>query len=473
MVKSAKKPGSPALQRLLELFSMPALAMGTAFVLGALIIWITSGSLVTVGQAYGGLVRGAFIKQRGLSESLVATVPYVFLSLAVALGFKTGLFNIGVEGQFYIGAISAAWAGQAFSGLPAIIHLPLTLLAGALGGAFWAAIPGYLKARTGAHEVINTIMMNYVAFRLAEFVVSGPLRDTNATAVQTPRISREAELWSLWDIPNRLTNPLNALGVALLLGFLAWLIARAVRGRGQESGVRSQESGGRSQAAEDRGQDASRITLHAPRITHHAPLIIAVGVAVVSFLALPPLVGLWWPFTDQYDRLHIGLFLAILAAVFVWWLLWKTTIGFELRTVGANPSAARYAGVSITRNIVLGMTLSGALAGIAGTVEVLGVSICRCLPLFFSSGYGFDSIAIALLGRNNPFGILAAAFLFGAMRNGADLMELNSGVSKYVISLIQALVLLFVAAPAVVRWIYRIRGVRREEEAPLTRGWGG
>ena len=144
------------------------------------------------------------------------------------------------------------------------------------------------------------------------------------------------------------------------------------------------------------------------------------------------------------------------------------------RAVGANPNAARYAGANITRDIVLAMAISGGLAGIAGTTEVLGVSICRCLPLFFSSGYGFDSIAITLLAKNNPFGILASAFLWGAMRNGADLMELTSGVSKYIISLIQALVLLFVAAPGIVRWIYRIKSVRRqEEEAPLTRGWGG
>ena len=120
------------------------------------------------------------------------------------------------------------------------------------------------------------------------------------------------------------------------------------------------------------------------------------------------------------------------------------------------------------------MAISGGLAGIAGAIEVLGVTTCRCLPLFFSSGYGFDSIAIALLAKNDPFGIIAASFLFGAMRNGADLMELDSGVSKYIISLIQALVLLFVAAPTIVRWIYRIRAERHaEEEAPLTRGWGG
>jgi simple sugar transport system permease protein len=420
---------------------MPALALVTAFVLGAVVIWITSGKFVTVLQAYDGLVRGAFFKQRGLSESLVATVPYILLSLAVAVGFKAGLFNIGAEGQFYIGAISAAFVGQAFHGLPAIIHLPLTLLAGAVGGAIWAGIPGYLKARTGAHEVISTMMMNYVAFRFTEYLVSVPLKDKQASAVQTPRVSPAAELWTFADIPARLQDPLNALAVALVMTFLAYILIR---------------------------------WLLAGRLTNRlARWGIAVAVGVITFIGLPPLAHVWWPFQDKYDRLHIGLLMAIAAAVGVWWLLWKTTIGFEMRTVGANPNAAKYAGVSITRNIILVMAISGALAGLAGTAEVLGVSICRCLPLFFSSGYGFDSIAIALLANNNPFGILAASFLFGAMRNGADLMELNSGVSKYVISVIQAMLLLFAAAPAVVRWLYRIKAERRVEEAVTMRGWGG
>jgi simple sugar transport system permease protein len=428
--------------RMLVRAAMPALALVTAFVLGALIIWITSGSLKTVGDAFVGLIYGALIKERGLSESLVATVPYILLSLAVAVGFKAGLFNIGAEGQFYIGAISAAFVGQAFHGLPAIIHLPLTLGAGALGGAIWAGIPGYLKARTGAHEVISTMMMNYVAFRFAEYLVSFPLKDPLATAVQTPRVSSAAELWTFAEIPARLQDPLNALAVALVMTFLVyvlirWLLARRLNNRLARWGL-------------------------------------AIAVGVSAFIALPPLTRLWWPFSDQYDRLHIGLIMAIAAAVGVWWLLWKTTIGFEMRMVGANPNAARYAGVSITRNIILTMAISGALAGLAGTVEVLGVSICRCLPLFFSSGYGFDSIAIALLANNNPFGILAASFLFGAMRNGADRMELYSGVSKYVISVIQSLLLLFAAAPAIVRWMYRIKVERRvEEEAVTMRGWGG
>ena len=430
------------LVRLLDRAIMPALALVTAFVLGAVVIWITSGRFLTIGDAYGGLLRGAFFKERGLSESLVATVPYILLSLAVAVGFKSGLFNIGAEGQFYIGAISAAFVGQALHELPAIIHLPLALLAGALGGAIWAGIPGYLKARTGAHEVISTMMMNYVAFRFTEYLISFPLKDKTATAVQTPRVSSAAELWTFADVPARLQDPLNALAVGLVMAFLAyilirWLLARRLTNRLARWGM-------------------------------------AIGVGLITFIGLPLLTRLWWPFSDPYDRLHIGLIMAIAAAVGVWWLLWKTTLGFEMRTVGANPNAAKYAGMSMTRNILLTMAISGALAGLAGTAEVLGVSICRCLPLFFSSGYGFDSIAIALLANNHPFGILAASFLFGAMRNGADLMELNSGVSKYVISVIQAMLLLFAAAPAVVRWMYRMKVERRvEEEAVTMRGWGG
>ena len=439
------------LLRTADTLSMPLLAIFTAFLIGGIVIWITSGSFQTVVEAYTGLIRGALFKPRGLSESLVASVPYILLSLAVAIGFKAGLFNIGVEGQFYIGAISAAWAGQAVQGLPAIIHLPLAILAGAIGGAIWAAIPGYLKARTGAHEVITTIMMNYIAFRLAEYVVSGPLKDKVATAVQTARVSPAAELWTLAAVPKRLEDPLNALFVAVIVALIAALVARWAVGR---PALRQRVS----------TRQRRRLVIWGT----------AAIVGVIAYFVLPALTRVWWPFTDQYDRLHIGLFLALGAAVFVWWLMQRTTRGFELRTVGANPNAARYAGINITRNIVLAMAISGALAGIAGTIEVLGVSICRCLPLFFSSGYGFDSIAIALLAKNNPFGIIAGSFLFGAMRNGADLMELTSGVSKYIISVIQALLLLFVAAPGIVRWMYRIkREPRPEEEAPLTRGWGG
>ena len=342
----------------------PLLTVLTALALGAVLIGVTSGGPRAVGQAYGGLFEGALLKPQGLSESLVATVPYIFTSLAIALAFRAGLFNIGAEGQFQIGSLCAAWAGVAVTGLPPILHLPLTLLAAALGGAIWGAIPGALKVKTGGHEVINTMMMNYVAFRLVEFFTSGPLKDPAASMVQTARVSRYAEL----------------------------------------------------------------------------PLLRAWG------LPLPP-----------HDRLHAGLLLAIAIAVAVWWLLTKTTIGFELRTVGRNPAAAQFGGMSIGRNVILAMALSGALAGIGGAVEVIGVSTCRCLPMSFSSGYGFESIAIALLARTHPLGILPASFLFGAMRNGADLMEIRSGVSKSIIAIIQAIVLLLVAAPSIVRWLYRLR----------------
>jgi len=443
-------PERNMLLRILDLLSMPALAILTAFVLGAILILFTSGSFTTLAEAYWGLVRGAFFKVRGFSESIVATIPYILLSLAVSVGFKTGLFNIGVEGQYTIGAICAAWAGAALSGLPTIVHLPLALVAGALGGALWAAIPAYLKVRTGAHEVISTMMMNYVAFRLVEYLISGPMKDPLASTLQTRRISSAAELWTLAAVPERLQNPWNALAVGLLVWLVMAVILRAV--------IRRKPATGRIQTAWQR-----------------RAVYLGGGLAagVITFLLLPPLTKLWWPFTDQYDRMHVGLFLALGAAVLVWWLMDKTTLGFEMRTVGANPTAARYAGMSISRNVMQAMIISGALAGLAGTVEVLGVSICRCLPMFFSSGYGWDSIGISLLAKNNPFGILAASFLFGAMRNGADLMELSSGVSKYIISLLQALVLLFVAAPGVVRWIYRIKTTRKEDVAPLTRGWGG
>lgn len=434
-----------------EAIKIPTLAILAAFMLGAIIIWITSGSLATVFEAYWGMIRGAFIKQRGFSETLVATTPYIILSLGVGLGFKTGLFNIGIEGQFYIGAITAAWVGQAFHNLPAIIHLPLTLLSGIMGGAIWAAIPGYLKARTGAHEVISTMMMNYVAFRLQEYIVTWKLKDPGAGLVQTPPVSHEAEIWTLAAVPERLKDPLNALMVALVFGIIFLLVGRWAAGL---PGLQK------------------RLTT-TPRRRLFMWSIGILG-TVITFFALPPLTRLWWPFQDPYDRMHLGLLIALFAAVGVWWLLWKTTWGFELRTVGTNLSAARYSGMSITRNIMIAMALSGGLGGLAGTVEVLGVSTCRCVQVAFVSGYGWDSIGIALLAKNHPFGIIAASFLWGAMRNGADLMELVSGVSKYIISLVQGLVLLFIAAPAIVRWVFRIKGEGKPgEEAPLTRGWGG
>jgi simple sugar transport system permease protein len=371
---------------------VPLLAVITAAVIGGLVIWLTGSGpapddvkgwpdvLVQSGLwrpllAYGGLVQGAFGSRQALSETAVWTTPYIFAGLAVALAFKGGLFNIGAEGQLAMGALIAAWIGFGLPDitgpLPAIVHVPLAIVGGGLAGAVWGAIPGWLKARTGGHEVINTIMMNYLALLLSSYLLNGPWKDPNPLNVvaQTPVIAQSAQV--------------------------------------------------------------------APIFANY--------------------------------RLHWGALLALLAAVVVFWLLRRTTLGFEIRTVGANPSAARYAGIGVGRTIVLTMALSGLLAGLAGADEVVMLNYGHTLS--FNIGYGFDAITIALLGKTNPIGVVLAAILFGAMRNGATRMQFLTQVPVDIIAVIQALILLFVAADTIVRYIYRIRagGTR----LVLTRGWGG
>lgn len=351
---------------------VPLLAVFTALVVNAFIIWLSGGNPLL---AYIGLWEGAFGSPRALSETIVWTVPYIFAGLGVALAFKGGLFNIGADGQLVVGAVTAAWLGYFFPKLlgfplPPIIHLPLTLLGGGLAGAVWGAIPGYLKARFGAHEVINTIMMNYIALLGASYLLNGAMKDPNPANVlaRTPLIAESARL---------------------------------------------------------------------------APL-------------LPDL------------RVHWGLVLALIAAVAVWFLLQRTTLGFSIRTVGASPDAARYAGIHYRRIIVLTMALSGFLAGLAGTVEVIGLNYRH--DLTFSTGYGFDAITVALLGKNEPLGVVLSAFLFGAMRNGASRMQFMAQIPVDIISVVQAFILLFVSANQIIRYIYRIRAPG--EQITLTR-WGG
>ncbi len=306
-------------------------------------------------------------------ESLVQATPYIFAGLAVALGFRSGLFNIGVEGQLFIGAACATFVGYSITGLPAWIHMPLAFLAGAAGGAFWAFIPGFLKAKTGGHEVINTIMMNWIAFRLTEWLLSGPM-----------------------------TRP---------------------------------DSGG-------------------------LPLS-----PVIQKTAMIP------QFFEKPIRFHAGFFIALLAAYLVWWLLFKTTWGLNLRTVGTNPRAARYAGLDTGKSIIIGMTLSGALAGMAGAVQILAVNHSMALGL--SSGYGFDSIALALIGNNHPLGVVLSSLLFGTLRNGATRMMVVSSIPIDIVDVIQAIILMFVAAPAIIRSIYRLRKPKQEEQQVFLSGWGG
>ncbi|MCS7351743.1 ABC transporter permease [Thermoflexus sp.] len=360
---------------------VPILAVLTALVIGGIVVTVATGQPFLALLAYQGLWEGAFGSPKALSETLVQMTPYVFAGLGIALAFHGGLFNIGAEGQLALGAIVAAWIGYALPPLvggtiPPFLHIPLAILGGALAGALWAAIPGWLKARTGGHEVINTIMMNYIALLMASYLLNGPMRDPSPTNVvaRTPRIAETARL---------------------------------------------------------------------PRL-----------------------------FADPDLRLHAGFLIALGVALLVAWLLWRTTLGFEIRTVGLNPHAARYAGISIVRITVLTMAMSGFLAGMAGAVQVTGLNYRH--ELSFNLGYGFDAIAVALLGKVHPLGVVLAAFLFGALRNGASRMQFLTQVPVDLISVIQALILMFVAAEAIVRALYRplFRRATEAEQMVLTRGWG-
>lgn len=301
-------------------------------------------------------------------ESLVTSTPLIFAGLGVALGFRTGLFNIGAEGQLFMGATAATWVGYSFSGLPAIIHIPLALLAGFIGGGIWGYIPGWLKAKTGGHEVINTIMMNFVAIRLVEWLLRTSMQDPDSQ------------------------NPISP--------------------------------------------------------------IIADSAYLPSF---------------SFSRFHIGFFIALVFAWITWWYLFRTKWGFTLRTVGTNPNAARYAGMNIVRATVTAMFLSGGLAGLAGANEILGLN--HRLVASFTSGIGFDSIALALLGKNHPVGVVLAAILFGTLRNGATQMQLDAGIPIDIIAIVQALVLAFIAAPAIIRTIYRLRDTGDDGQL-VTNSWG-
>jgi simple sugar transport system permease protein len=386
---------------------VPILAIVSGLLLGGLIIALSTEEVYTVWsesplqaisngfkaatEAYTALFTGAFGSPTkifdaiqsgdGLAirrafnpvfESLTRSIPYIFAGLGMALGFRTGLFNIGVEGQIFMGGIFSVWVGYSFTGLPAIIHIPFAFMAGALGGALWGFIPGFLKAKTGGHEVINTIMMNYVAFRLTDWLLRGPMKREGSTNPLSPIIEASAEL---------------------------------------------------------------------PR------------------------------FFDNPIRFHLGFFIALVVAALVYWFLFKTKWGFNLRTVGANPRAARYAGMNIVRSTIAAMSISGALAGMAGSNELLGLN--HHLSQSFSPGYGFDSIALALLGRNHPLGVVLAALLFGTLRNGATRMQAAAGIPIDIISVMQALILAFIAAPAIIRTIYRLKEPKKAEAEVRVSGWAG
>ncbi|SCE87022.1 nucleoside ABC transporter membrane protein [Micromonospora haikouensis] len=340
-----------------------------------------TSSWAVVSEAYANLFKGAVFDPEAsgftaalspISETLTYTAPLVFTGLSVALAFRGGLFNIGAQGQATVGVILAALAGFLLP-LPPVLHLLVALLAGAAGGALWGFVPGILKARTGAHEVINTIMLNYVA-----------------------------------------------------VYFLAWIIV--------QNGVQSP----------NRADAISR--------------------PVDSSAQLPRLLG------DNL-RVHAGILLAVLATWFVAWLLNRSTFGFELRAVGANPDAARTAGISVARTYVLMMAIAGLLAGLGGSQMVLGSTADALTPQVVAQ-IGFDGILVALLGRVKPWGVLLAALLFGALQAGGNRMQSYSGISLELVTVLQALIVIFIAAPALVKAIFQLRAARAARlQTSLAKGW--
>ncbi len=364
---------------------VPVLAIFTALVVSAIIIFVTDvdlwrnpggetagNTLGEVRDAFSALFTGSFGSLRAVSETSTATAPLILAGLSVAIGFRAGLFNIGTEGQILMGGMAAAYVGFTFD-LPIVLHLPIVIVAAMIGGGIWGGIPGWLRARTGAHEVITTIMLNSIAIFLVDYLLTN----------------------SLFQVEGR--------------------------------------------------QDP-------------------VSKSIETSAQFPRLLG----FLDRSDlRVHLGIVVALLAAYAVYWLLFKSTIGFEFRAVGANPAAARYAGMSVTFLYVAVMAIAGALGGLAGAMQINGV-LYRVTP-GFSANIGFDAISLALLGRSHPAGVVVAGLLFGALRAGGQEMQVASNVAIDLIFVIQALVVVFIAAPALIRAIYRVR--TGEGAGQLTKGW--
>lgn len=339
-----------------ELFFIPIVAVVLALLLSALIMLATSVAPENIAKSFVALAYGSVGSLTAVSETLTSTIPLVLSGLGIGLAFRAGLFNIGAEGQIVIGGLAAVIASFAITGLPFYVHMPLVLTIGMLAGALYAGLAGFLRAATGAHEVISTIMLNLIAFRMLDYVLRQPF------------IQKEGR-----------SDPISK--------------------------------------------------------------------AVLETAELPRLLA----FIDPNLRVHAGLVIMLVSVALIYWLLFRSKLGFAFRVSGENPDAAKYAGIRAGLTIVLAMALAGGLAGLAGATQVTGV-LGRASP-GFSAGIGFDAIAVALLGRSHPVGILLAGLLFGALEAGGRQMQVDAGVSIDLIGIVQALIIVFVAAPLLVKQI--------------------
>ncbi|MFQ5821382.1 MAG: ABC transporter permease [Candidatus Heimdallarchaeota archaeon] len=302
------------------------------------------------------LLQGMAGSRLNLMRTLEKTTPLLLTGLCVAFAFRAGLFNIGGEGQLYLGAMAAAIVGYSIAP-PAFIHVPLALFAAGLVGGIWSAIPGVLKARLGAHEVIITIMMNYIAILFTSYLASGPLKEP---------------------------------------GEFQWV-------------------------------DKTRNVLPSAVLFRFSPKSLLSGAIIV----------------------------ALICAIIMHFILTRTKLGYEIRATGLNPKAAEYGGISVSKNIILAMFISGIFAGIGGGGEVLGTH--GYFITGFSRGLGFDGIAVAVLGRNTAVGTILAALLFGALKSGGVEMQMRAGVPIEMIFVVQAIIIMFVAAPQIIRIIFMLK----------------
>ena len=342
---------------------MPLGSVVLAFIIGAVIVAVTGGNPFA---AYAGLLCGGLgiACTQGenpalqISTAIVYVIPLITTGVAVALPFRAGLFNIGAEGQMLAGMIACTTVGVIFKDLPTILLLPMVLIAGMAAGAFWAGIAGVLKATVGAHEVVTTIMLNYIAQWLLRYlIIGGPLQLGPGTSK------------------------------SLTIGQGAWL-ARVLP------------------------NDNNLIIFDLPASVY---------------------------------RVHTGLLVALAAAAVFAFLLWRTSLGYEIRAVGQSQKAARYAGVSVRRTIIVTMLIAGAFSGLAGAVQIAGVDH-NLTDIYFTDTTGFDAIAVALLGLGSAVGIVLAAILFGALHAGGAVMQADAGISGNLVFILQALILFSIAA---------------------------
>ncbi len=368
---------SERLDRAWRILALPVISIILSILVCSFVIiaseWLVTGELNPglAFDAFAALIDGSVGSERAIVNTLVASMPLLLGGLSVGLAFKGGLFNIGAQGQFMMGALGSVIVGVQLRESPAIVAIPAALAGGMLFGAVWGFIPGFLKAVSGAHEVVTTIMLNFIALAVLAAAVNGPLTVQGSASPITPDVG-------------------NA--------------------------------------------------------------------------ALPIFIG---------RNGHIGLIYAPLMAVLYGWLLFRTTRGFEIRIAGASPDAARYAGMSPRRLIIWTMSVAGMLAGMAGATDLLGVT--HQMASSYGTTVGFDAIAVALLGRTSPLGIVLASLLFGALRTGSASMQIQAGVPAELVGVLQATILFFLVASPVIKRLFRLKGARTglEEATTFTSTYGG